>query len=236
MRIRGILFDKDGTLVDFDRTWGPAYATAAVEIARLAGEVERADRLLEVGGRDRATGRYPARSVLACGTTREIAVLWAGELDIDDVDHVAARLEAVFARTVVDGAAPVADLGELTARLCARGLCLGVATMDSEAIAHATLARFRIADRMSFVCGYDSGHGEKPGPGMVNAFCRHTGLAPSAVAVVGDTPHDLAMGRAAGAGLVVGVLTGTGTRETLEPLADVVLADATGLLDLLDRG
>jgi phosphoglycolate phosphatase len=22
--IRGILFDKDGTLVDFDRTWGPA--------------------------------------------------------------------------------------------------------------------------------------------------------------------------------------------------------------------
>ena len=29
--------------------------------------------------------------------------------------------------------------------------------------------------------------------------------------------------RAAGAGLVVGVLSGTGTRDTLEPLADVVL-------------
>ena len=43
------------------------------------------------------------------------------------------------------------------------------------------------------------------------------------VAVVGDTPADLAMGRSAGAGRVIGVLTGVGGRAELEPLADVVL-------------
>ena len=41
--------------------------------------------------------------------------------------------------------------------------------------------------------------------------------------MVGDNRHDLEMAKAGGAGLAVGVLSGTGTREALAPLADVVL-------------
>ena len=41
--------------------------------------------------------------------------------------------------------------------------------------------------------------------------------------MVGDNRHDLEMARAGGAGLAVGVLSGTGTRETLSPMADVIL-------------
>ena len=41
--------------------------------------------------------------------------------------------------------------------------------------------------------------------------------------MVGDNRHDLEMARAGGAGLAVGVLSGTGTRESLMPLADVIL-------------
>ena len=50
--------------------------------------------------------------------------------------------------------------------------------------------------------------------------------------MVGDNRHDLEMARAGGAGLAVGVLSGTGTRETLAPMADVILdsiADLPGL-------
>ena len=52
----------------------------------------------------------------------------------------------------------------------------------------------------------------------------------SAIAVVGDSPADLAMGRAAGAGLLVGVLSGVGTAADLEPLADLMLPSVAGLL------
>ena len=38
--IRGILFDKDGTLLDFCAAWIPAYRAAAGEIADLAGGVD----------------------------------------------------------------------------------------------------------------------------------------------------------------------------------------------------
>ena len=79
-------------------------------------------------------------------------------------------------------------------------------------------------DRFAFVAGYDSGHGAKPGPGMLEAFCRETGLAPGACAMVGDSGHDLASARAAGM-VRVAVLTGPASAADLAPFADVVLPD-----------
>jgi len=49
------------------------------------------------------------------------------------------------------------------------------------------------------------------------------------VAVVGDAVHDLAMGRAAGVGLTVGVLSGTSRREDLVGLADIIVASIADL-------
>ena len=57
----------------------------------------------------------------------------------------------------------------------------------------------------------------------MQAFSDLTGLRPSEIAIVGDNRHDLEMAKAGGAGLAVGVLSGTGTRDSLAPLADVVL-------------
>ncbi len=51
--------------------------------------------------------------------------------------------------------------------------------------------------------------------------------------MVGDNPHDLEMGRAAEAGLVVGVLTGTGRREDLVARADHVIESIVELEALL---
>ena len=61
----------------------------------------------------------------------------------------------------------------------------------------------------------------KPAPDPVLHICRALGLSPARTAVVGDSPADIAMGRAAGAALVVGVRTGMGTD------ADLVGADVT---------
>ena len=45
-------------------------------------------------------------------------------------------------------------------------------------------------------------------------------LAPAAVAVVGDSFHDLEMGRRAGAGLRIGVLSGASGHADLAPAAE----------------
>ena len=227
--IRAILFDKDGTLLDFHATWVPAYRVAATTVSREAGRPELADRLLEVGGYDHGTGRCDPGSPLGSGGNTDIAGLWAEACGIDDVARITARIEAIFAREIPDSAVPVGDLAALFTRLNERGLGLGLATMDSESLARDTLARLAIDEHLGFVCGYDSGFGTKPGPGMVAAFCDALSLGPEEVLVVGDTLHDAHMGRAAGAGVVVGVLTGAGSRELLAPHCDHVLDDVFAL-------
>jgi len=69
----------------------------------------------------------------------------------------------------------------------------------------------------------------KPAPDAVLALCAELGVPAARAAVIGDAPADLRMGRAAGAGLVIGVLTGVGDRATLEPLADAVLESVAAL-------
>ena len=87
----------------------------------------------------------------------------------------------------------------------------------------ATADRFGLEPHLAFLCGYDSGHGAKPGRGMVDGFCAATGLPADAVAVVGDSSHDMHMAAAAGAGLRVAVLTGAGSADTLRPLSHLLL-------------
>ena len=121
-----------------------------------------------------------------------------------------------------------------TARPNSEGLALGVATQDSHAGAQGSLAPFGVLEQLDFVAGYDSGHGTKPGPGMVQGFCAATGLRPGDIVVVGDNLHDLHMGRSAGAALVIGVLTGTSAADDLAADADHVLDDIDALEALLE--
>ena len=108
--------------------------------------------------------------------------------------------------------------------LRARGLVLGVATNDAEASAHAHLHAAGIAGHFDHVLGYDSGYKPKPAPDMLLGFAARAGLPPDSVAMVGDSPHDLHAGRAAGM-VTVGVLTGLADAATLAPHADLVLPD-----------
>ncbi|MCC8931189.1 HAD family hydrolase [Rhizobium sp. 'Codium 1'] len=225
-RIAGILFDKDGTLLDFDASWGPVNR----KVAKMAadGDAVLADRLLEACGMDPVTGDIVPDSLFASGNTIEIAegMIEAGSpltLDvlvpqIDDCFADAAQLSV-----------PVTELAPLFSRLHGKGLRLGIASSDNERSIRVAAERFGILPYVDFVAGYDSGHGKKPEAGMVLGFCAATGLAPSEVAVVGDNNHDLHMGHNAGAGLKIGVLSGTGSRETLALHSDLVLADITEL-------
>jgi len=231
--IRAVLFDKDGTLFDFFATWAPAYEALARHAA--GDDAALVERLMTLGGRDPATGRFAPHSVLAAGTARQLAELWGAEIGRADIAELTVYFDAHFHSHGIASAQPVTDLPALFRRLRARGLRLGVATMDSHAAAEATMQAFGLDHMLDFVAGWDAGHGIKPGPGMVDAFSAAVAVPVSAIAVVGDTPHDLEMAHAAGAGLAVGVLTGASPRETLAPRAHHVLDSIADLEALLDQ-
>ena len=225
--IRAVLFDKDGTLVDFEKTWTPAYRAIADELERLAGAPGLGDRLLACAGYSGAA--LDPGSLLVSGTNEEIVALWAAEPELAGVDDIAARVDRVFHDYAARGPAAVDDLSGLLARLRGRGLKLGIATNDSTAAVTAWVATAGFAATFDFIAGSDAGHGGKPGPGMVHAFCASVGVEAGAVAMVGDSVHDMQTARAAGCGLAVAVLTGIAGRDWLAPHADVVIASIAEL-------
>ena len=218
-RADAVLFDKDGTLFSFQATWSPWAERVIGELS--GGAPARANVLARALGYDLAAGAFLPESPVIAGTNREAAELLAGALPGADP----AALEGWLAERAAE--APLAEavpLAPLMQALGAAGITLGVMTNDSEASARAHLRAARVERNFAFVAGADSGHGAKPEPGPLLAFARAAALPPSRVVMVGDSPHDLIAGRAAGM-LTVAVLTGPAAAETLAPLADAVLPD-----------
>ena len=75
------------------------------------------------------------------------------------------------------------------------------------------------------VCGDEVAHG-RPAPDLIRRSMELSGVAdPAQVAAIGDTSADLEAAANAGAGCAIGVLSGAGRREKLEPLPHTVILD-----------
>ncbi|MCR9071162.1 MAG: HAD family hydrolase [Alphaproteobacteria bacterium] len=228
--IHGIVFDKDGTLIRFEETWTPAFRASTDHLAAELGRPDLAEEMMRVGGWCQETQRILPGTELASGTTDNVVRLWKSVApDLPDERTLVPWLDAFWHSRAMDFLTPIEPLPELFSALRAAGVLCGLATNDSETGARETAERIGIAPHLSFTVGYDSGHGSKPDPGMILAAQSHWGLPPERTAMVGDSPADLQAGRAAGCGLVIGVLSGASGRNVLEPLADLVLDDIHGL-------
>jgi len=234
MEIKGILFDKDGTLVDFNRTWLAPYRRAAAYLHARFGDAANADELLARGGFIAESETWRPDSPLASGSNAGIIDCWSKVVGAPIEGETRHAVEAFFHLPAAGYAPAVDDMAALLVQLrdFGDGLKLGVATMDGEANARRMLSAAAVGKHFDFVCGADSGHGVKPEAGMARAFCDACGLAAAQVMVVGDSPKDLAMGRNAGAALTVGVLTGAHTADDLAR-ADRVLQSIADLPALL---
>jgi phosphoglycolate phosphatase len=230
--IRGVLFDKDGTLFDFQSSWGRATADLIAALAVTGGDAGLSGALHAALGFDGQAGLFRRDSVVIAGSVEDVRRVIAPLVPHLAPEDLRARLTATAATAEMAEAVP---LSPLMTRLAGAGLRLGVATNDAEEAARLHLARAGILARFDFVAGYDSGFGAKPAPGMLLAFARAAGLAPRAVLMVGDSTHDLAAGRAAGM-RTAAVLTGIAHAGDLAPLADVVLPDIGHLPRLLGLG
>lgn len=217
--IHGIVFDKDGTLFDFHTTWADwTRDLLDVLAAEHSVAIERLARAVDF---DATTGRFLPASPLIGATNREGAELLAAAIPGGDADRIETRIRLTSATAPL---APAVSLAPFLGDLAARGLKIGLVTNDTEEGARAHLGSAGVLEHFDFIAGYDSGHGAKPEAGALLAFARAMDLAPGAVVMVGDSPHDLLAGRAAGM-RTLGVLTGIAETAELAPLADAVLPD-----------
>lgn len=234
--LTALLFDKDGTLVDFDRTWGPA--AGAVIRTLAAGDAGAFARLAAVSHYVEAEQRFLHTSPLVSGSSHHYGPLWAEALGRPATTEFFALMDRLFAQEGLRHLAPIGRPRTALERLKAAGLDLGIVTNDAEASARAQAEALGLSDLLTAIHGYDSGFGSKPAPGMITAYAERFGHRPEAVAVVGDTAHDLNAARAAGARFIL-VRSGPIPVAGLLDEADLVVEsvdDLPGLLIGADDG
>lgn len=226
-----LIFDKDGTLIEFHLMWGAWVDALASRLESAAGLPLRAG-LYPLLGVDPGTGRVHAHGLLAAtpmARIRELVEAYVNGAGAGPALAATAVEAAWHAPDPVALAQPVTDLQTLFARLRPRIRLFAIATSDDRVPTERTLEALGVAAALAGLACADDGIPTKPAPDPVLHLCALLGVPPARTAVVGDSPADLRMGRAAGVARTIGVLTGVGDTAALEPFADVVLGSIAEL-------
>jgi phosphoglycolate phosphatase len=230
MTIKAVLFDKDGTLIDFADTFFDACANIIHLLSQ--GDRQRAEQLADVVGFDLVTKTCPANSEIVGGTALTIAQLWQPLLGRESITGLSRELDNYFDKYTEAAVTDFEFTKPTLVELASLGIVLGVGTNDSEDNARNHLGSIGIEHLFTFIAGYDSGHGSKPDPGMIKAFSSHAGIEICDIAMVGDSINDLLAGRNAGA-CAVAVTSGIADYDDLQPFADHLIKDISELPRLL---
>lgn len=231
MAIKGVLFDKDGTLIEVNGTWVPLYRQMLT--VDFGMSVDRAEEMLVRGGYEPSTGVFRAGSTLAAGTTAQLVQLWWPLLTETEQQQRTRLIDNEIAPQAKQFIKPLMELSRVFDELREMGLRLGIATNDSHRSAHAQMGHLEVQHYFEHIIGADSVVIPKPSGHMVELFCEKTGLRPEEVAMVGDNGHDMEEARAGKAGLAVAVLSGNSAHGDIAHMADHTLSSVADLPALL---
>ncbi len=226
-----IAFDKDGTLFSFHASWRPRFLKAVDRlISQFPNRTELRTALFRSLGYNAADGTFGEDGTFGTGTSGDTVRAAAGVLHqysrptlplYSCEQMVRQRFAPILSSS--GGSVPVTELAFLFSSLHELDVRVAVITSDDRTPTEAELASFGLSGFVDYMgCG-DSPGRQKPAPDLLLEAASLLDVSLDQTVVVGDSATDLLMARAAEAGLVVGVLTGVGSKETLGTLADVVL-------------
>lgn len=226
-----VIFDKDGTLIDFTHLWaGKTEAAVQALVQGVGGDATLAQALYATLGYDPDTARFATQSPVLTAPMPTLYAIAATVLyqqgwgwlpaELAVADHFAPAMDGAFSREMVR---PTADLPALFGGLARAGVQIAVITSDDHGPTATTLAWLGVDHWVAFLAGADDPYPHKPAPDAIWAACRALGVEPACTAYVGDSTTDMLMAQRAGVGLRVAVRTGLMDAETLRPHADIVL-------------
>lgn len=182
MRITAVLFDLDGTLHEDSTAVGLLIDAATEHGFRLDPSAILQGELF----------KPRLRAELSISET--------------EADAIYATYVRIYHERAATNVRPRDGAVELVSQLRNSGVRLALVTQKVESLARAVLDGLSLSEHFHAVLGHDSTAFRKPDPQVAKVALQLLASAPSAAAMVGDTPADMECGAAAGLSLVVGVL------------------------------
>ncbi|QDR80638.1 pyrophosphatase PpaX [Sporomusa termitida] len=209
MKIKGILFDLDGTLIDtsnlivrsFQHTFAQHYGQPLTppEIYAFFGKPLK--DAMEYYGPDKV----------------EALITTYREFNLAHHDQLTTGF---------------AGIAEAIHKLYNAGLLMAIVTSKTKATAIRGLRLFDMAKYFSVVIGHEECRRHKPDPEPVQLALAHIKQAPAECLMVGDSPFDLASARAAGVKTAAVRWTRLDWQDLLAEKPDYVLNTMEDLLDI----
>ncbi len=177
-RIRGVILDVDGTLVDSN----DAHARAWVDAFREFGFDVSYERV---------------RSLIGMGGDNLLPEAVQLEKDSPKGEALSKRRGEIFKEGYLKTIKPFPGTRDLLKRMRAQGLEIGVGTSAQKEELKPLLEIAGVADLIDSKTSSDDAESSKPDPDIIQAALKRLQLPPAQVLMVGDTPYDIeAAGRA----------------------------------------
>ena len=181
VRIRAVIFDLDGTLVDSAGEIADALAATFTELGARPIALEAVKDLIGRG----------VRSTVERG----LELAGAKGVDLDDAVH---RFEDHYAKTVGTSATLYSGVAEGLRSMHERGLKLAVVTNKPRSFTVALLDRLEVTRFLDAVVAGDDGFAKKPAGDMFAAACARMNADAAHTLVIGDSANDTVAARNAG--------------------------------------
>jgi phosphoglycolate phosphatase len=230
---RLIIFDKDGTLIDFAATWVPLIQKRVSFLLKTLGRNDQELRafLLKSWGIDPTSGKIDPRG--PCPVSPRADEIIIGTMALYQKgypwDEAKQWVAQAFDEADADGdwrekVVPIKGIQPFLSRLREDGFRTALATNDERKDTEAILNHLGMEGLFDTILCAGEVSLPKPHPETIFSICRKLGIDPKETVMVGDSVADMMAGKRAGVALTIGILEGGVTpREELEKVADLVV-------------
>ncbi len=229
---RLIIFDKDGTLIDFSATWVPLIRKrVSFLLKRLGKNGELEAFLLSSWGIDPISGKVDPRGPCPVSPRSDEIIIGTMALYQHGYhwDESKQWVAQAFDEADADGdwrqnVVPIKGIQTFLSHLKRDGFHTALATNDEQKDTEAILNHLGMDGLFDMILCWGEVSPPKPHPETIFTICQKLSVSPPETVMVGDSVTDMMMGKRAGVALTVGILEGGVTpKEELEKVADLVV-------------
>lgn len=225
--IRAILFDKDGTLLQFTEGWVDSIVGFLEN--KILDDNKKREVFREIGIRE--DGGVEENSILSSETAMDLAIIFSKYLD-EDLNEIYRELDDHLLRYLKENnkfIRETCDLRSLFEALRDRGILIGIFTSDNYRQAKYSMDYLGLDSFIDFYAAADI-YKKKPNKESLEVFKKKYSLDDQEIIIVGDSRVDMVFGEGT---VKVGVLCGTGSREMLAKYTDNIVDDPSQVLKFL---